>query len=171
MTLISRSGERADDPWRLITDEAPLPASGDIIVTLERWQAQKRELADHPGRLGIRLRADQLADGVGDDISAFSLIALAFPKFSDGRPYSTARLLRERYGFAGELRAVGHVLRDQFLFMLRCGFDTFEVDGEGAADAWSRAIAEIGVFYQPAGDHRQPASLLRHVPDLRSSAG
>jgi len=171
MTLISSSGERADDPWRVVTDDAPLPASGDIIVTLERWQVQKQDLADHPGRLGILLRAEQLAGAVGDDIADFSLIALAFPKFSDGRPYSTARLLRERYGFAGELRAVGHVLQDQFLFMLRCGFDAFEVEDEDTADVWSRAIEEIGVFYQPAGDHRQPASRLRHGADLRSRAG
>ena len=89
------------------------------------------------------------------------MVALEFPKFRDGRAYSTARLLRERYGFAGELRAVGDVLRDQFLFMHRCGFDAFEVADEQAVAAWRKAIAEFTVFYQTATDGRAPAGALR----------
>jgi uncharacterized protein (DUF934 family) len=164
MVLISSDGSRADDPWTVLDDEALLPTSGDIIVSLERWLSRREELANHHGRLGLRLRAEQLAEDVGDDIPRFSLVALEFPKFSDGRPYSTARLLRERYGFDGELRAVGHVLRDQFLFLLRCGFDAFEVADDKAAADWSQAIAEIGIFYQPAGDRRRAVGHLRHGP-------
>jgi uncharacterized protein (DUF934 family) len=145
MVLIRSDGERAYDPWTTLADEAPMPSSGDIVVTLERWQTQREKLAAHPGRLGLRLRAEQLAEAVGGDIATFSLIALEFPKFSDGRPYSTARLLRERFGFAGELRAVGHVLQDQFLFMERCGFDAFEVEDEETANAWalSRPVGRL----------------------------
>lgn len=164
MVLIRNDGTRVEDPWSRLADDAPLPASGDVIVTLERWQTQREELAEHPGRLGLYLRAEQLAEAVADDIACFSLIALGFPKFSDGRPYSTARLLRERHGFSGELRAVGHVLRDQFLFLLRCGFDAFEVADGAAAAAWSRAIEEIAVFYQPAADRRRTVGHLRHEP-------
>src|SRR3546814_2142105 len=83
-------------------------------------------LRGHNGRLGLRLKSDQSPAGIAEDLGHFQLVALEFPRFGDGRAYSYARLLRERYGFKGELRAVGNVLRDQFLFMLRCGFDALD---------------------------------------------
>src|SRR5439155_14573700 len=83
-----------------------------------------------------------------------ALIALVFPKFSDGRAFSQARLLRERYGFRGELRATGQVLRDQFLFLLRAGFDAFEVTKDADAAAFTDAERRYSVFYQPTGDGR-----------------
>ena len=98
---------------------------------------------------------------VADDVAHFGLNALEFPSFTDGRAYSSARLLRERYGFTGELRAVGNVLRDQFAFMLRCGFNAFEVRDTDAG-AWPEAVREIGVWYQPAGDRHVTAMRLRH---------
>jgi uncharacterized protein (DUF934 family) len=92
------------------------------------------------------------------------VIALEFPKFGDGRAYSYARLLRERYGFRGELRAVGNVLRDQALFMLRCGFDAFEVTEGTPIEGWREALGEISVVYQPTADGRPVAHGLRaHV--------
>ena len=77
-------------------------------------------------------------------------LALQFPKFADGRAFTYARLLRERHGYAGELRAVGDVLRDQYQFMLRCGFDAFEVADANSIDGWRQSAAEITVWYQPA---------------------
>jgi uncharacterized protein (DUF934 family) len=94
-------------------------------------------------------------------LAHLSLVALDFPTFKDGRAYSTARLLRERYQYKGELRAVGNVLRDQFLFMVRCGFDAFEVATEQEADAWKKAMDAFSVWYQVAADDRQPAARLR----------
>ncbi len=90
------------------------------------------------------------------------MIALEFPSFGDGRAYSYARLLRERHGYRGELRAVGNVLRDQALFMRRCGFDAFEVaEGTGIA-GWREALGEISVFYQPTEDGRPATPALRN---------
>jgi uncharacterized protein (DUF934 family) len=86
---------------------------------------------------------------------------LNFPKFSDGRAYSQARLLRGRLGYAGELRATGGVLQDQLPFMLRCGFDSFESDQKGFGEALAKARTLFSVVYQPAEDDRAPASLLR----------
>jgi uncharacterized protein (DUF934 family) len=108
----------------------------------------------------VRLKSSELADAIAADAGRLALIALEFPAFRDGRAYSTARLLRERHGFKGELRAVGQVLRDQFLFMQRCGFDAFEVE-EAQAAAWQQAIGEFSVFYQPAADGRPTAVQLR----------
>lgn len=150
-----------DDPWITLEDDEPLPSWAWPIVSLERWRAERDALLRAGGPLGVRLRADQAPDQIARDLRHFAVIALEFPKFTDGRSYSHARLLRERYGFSGELRAVGQVLRDQALFMVRCGFDAFEVADGTPLDAWLATLAGISVWYQPAGDGRVPASALR----------
>ena len=151
MALIKDRALRPD-PWVLFTDEAELPESDPAIVSLERWQRDRDRLGVRNGPLGLRLRSDEPPEAVVDDLVAFDLIALEFPKFTDGRAYSYARLLRERYGFEGELRAVGNVLRDQLFFMQRCGFDAFEVGDDVDIGACLEAFAEIDVIYQPADD-------------------
>lgn len=159
MSLI-KDGRPANDPWTTVGDDGTLP-DGPAIVTLARWQATRDELAARNAPLGLRLRSDQPPALVAADLGRFAVVALEFPKFTDGRAYSYARLLRERHGFRGEIRAVGNVLRDQLLFMQRCGFDAFEVADEKAA-AWDRAMAEFSVRYQPASDDRPAALALRH---------
>ena len=98
---------------------------------------------------------------LGARLHGVKLIVLNFPKFTDGRAYSQARLLRERLGYQGELRATGNVLQDQALFMLRCGFDSFESDQKGFGEALARARTLFSVIYQPTEDGRATASLLR----------
>lgn len=102
--------------------------------------------------MGLRLPNDVPPAAIAADIDRFALIALAFPRFTDGRAYSQARLLRSRFGFRGELRATGNVLRDQLLFMRRCGFDAFELDDRVSISEWLAASREFDVFYQPAED-------------------
>ena len=162
MALI-KNGVVAADPWRWVLDETELPDEGDLIVGLERWQKDRERLQARPGRLGIRLKSDQLVETIAGDLKRFDLIALEFPKFNDGRAFSTARLLRERHGYQGELRAVGHLIQDQFLFLQRCGFDALEVDDRADLAAWEQAIAAIGVFYQEAADGRVPAARQRQI--------
>ena len=139
-----------DDPWTVAADADDLGRLGPLIVSYELWEENRAALAKRPGPLGIRLRSDQAADAVAGDLARFALIALEFPTFRDGRGYSTARILRERHGFRGELRAVGNILRDQALFLWRCGFDAFEVAKPDDAAAWAEALAEIADIYQPA---------------------
>lgn len=158
-----KDGRIVDDVWTPLPEDAALTPEGDLIVTLERWQAERDGLQARNGRLGLRLRSDQSPAGIAEDLAHFDLIALEFPRFGDGRAYSYARLLRERYGFSGELRAVGNVLRDQLFFMLRCGFDSFEVAGDKTAEAWQEAISEISLWYQPAADGRASAGVLRRT--------
>jgi uncharacterized protein (DUF934 family) len=164
MPLIKHDG-LTDDPWVSLDDDAGLPGNAPIIVSLERWRAERDALIRRGGKLGIRLAADQSPDEIAGDLDRFEVVALHFPKFTDGRAYSTARLLRERYGFKGEVRATGQVLRDQLLFMWRCGFDAFEVAGglsdTDALDGWRKAMGELGVSYQTAADRRLPAHALR----------
>ena len=153
-----------DDSWAAVADEEALPEGAPAIISLARWQAEREVLAGRNAPLGIRLRADQPPAQIAMDLDRFQVIALEFPSFGDGRAYSYARLLRERYGYRGELRAVGNVLRDQALFMRRCGFDAFEVAEGTGVDGWREALDEISVFYQPAEDGRPAAPGLRSAP-------
>ncbi len=153
-----KHGRITEDLWSHLADQEAIALDQLPIVTLARWQAERESLIGRNRPLGIRLESDQAISLIATDLRYFDLVALAFPTFADGRAYSNARLLRERYGYRGELRAVGNVLRDQMPFMLRCGFDAFEVANEAAAASWSEAINEISVCYQPAADGRRPVA-------------
>jgi uncharacterized protein (DUF934 family) len=166
MPLIKETGP-IDDPWTFVKDEDQLPSDGAVIVTLARWQANRDELLARPTPLGVRLKSDQAPSAIVGDIERFDVIALEFPKFTDGRAYSSARLLRERHSFRGELRAVGNVLRDQLAFMRRCGFDSYQIPETADAAAWAGALRGISVVYQPATDTRATALAARHKPAAR----
>ncbi len=170
MALI-KDGKLVEDPWLALDDEAPIPQDRDVIVDLERWRRDRAALKQRPGRLGVRLTADQLAGEIAEDLADFDLVALEFPKFADGRAYSTARLLRERHGYTGELRAVGNVLRDQFVFLHRCGFDTYQVADARAAESWLQALGEIQVWYQPTADGRTSVAHRRQANGKAPSKG
>ena len=142
-----------EDQWRLLEDDTEINGNDDVIVSVERWLRDRHALIVHGGKLGIVLKSDQPPGLIKDDILRFDVICLDFPKFTDGRAYSYARLLRDKYGFAGELRAVGNVLRDQLAFMRRCGIDAFEIADKVDARDWSSAFDEITVRYQRANDN------------------
>jgi uncharacterized protein (DUF934 family) len=134
-----------------------------VIVSLAQWQAQRDALLQRGTPLGLRLHSDQSPEAIADDVGRFALIALEFPKFRDGRAYSYARLLRERYGFKGELRAVGDVLMEQVFFMVRTGFDAFDLQqSPDPVAAFQTALKDFTVWYQPTGDGRPTAMQLRH---------
>jgi uncharacterized protein (DUF934 family) len=161
MPLI-KAGALVADPWVAVEDGDPLPTDGPVIVSLARFTEEREELLGRGEPLGLRLKPAEKPIQVRDDLHRFELIALEFPTFRDGRAYSHARLLRERFGFRGEIRAVGDVLRDQFLFMHRCGIDAFEVKDEHALAAWQAALAEISVYYQAASDGAPDVLSRRH---------
>lgn len=138
-----------DDGWVRVADDIPLPANASPIVSLARWKAEGDALNPNGGPLGILLRSDETVEEIADHLDRFDLIALDFPTFKDGRGYSMARLLRERYGYEGEVRAVGNVLRDQIAFMERCGFNSFEIEKSDDLESSAMATAEISVAYQP----------------------
>lgn len=148
MTLI-KDRAIAPDPWRHADADGPLP-EGDVIVPLRRFVAEREALFGRPGRIGVRLEPDDDPQTLAADLDRLAVVALAFPKFTDGRAYSHARILRERLGFAGEIRAVGDVLRDQLLPMARCGFDAFELRADKDAHDALIAFEEFSVFFQPA---------------------
>ena len=109
------------------------------------------------GRIGVIWPNNRDVDDLVPYLDRLAAVALLFPTFRDGRAYSQARLLRERFGYRGELRATGQVLRDQFVFMLRAGFDAFEVKKDSDAAAFANTVKRYSVFYQPTGDGRVTA--------------
>lgn len=140
-----------------------IPPAGPVIVSLDQWKAHRDELLARGTPLGIRLHSDQAPELIAADLEHFEVVALEFPKFRDGRAYSYARLLRERYGFKGELRAVGEVLLEQLFFMLRTGFDAFEIESKDPLGDYRTALADFSVWYQPAADGRPTAMQLRRA--------
>lgn len=163
MKALIRDGSLVDDEWRSVSDDEPLPADGAVLVSLERWQGDREALLARGTPVGVRLRSDQPPDQIAGDLDRFALVALEFPKFRDGRAYSYARILRERYGFEGELRAVGDVLMEQLHFMLRTGFNAFELESDDPLAQYETAKADFSVWYQPTGDGRPTAIGLRHA--------
>jgi len=171
MPLI-KNNRLVDDPWTVLDDGAALPSDEkiDVAVRYDRWREEYDVLLSRKGRLGVTLSSDQPPALIEDDLERLDLVVVDFPKFTDGRGFSTARLLRERYGFTGEIRAAGHWIRDQMVFLKRCGVDAFSVSDEQSLAGWLEAQREISVVYQPAADDRSWVSRLRSDRAARSAA-
>lgn len=157
-----KHGAPAADPFVTVADDAALP-DGAVIVSADRLLAEGETLAPRNGAIGVAWPNDKDVAQLVPFLARLSLVTLTFPKFRDGRAYSQARLLRERYGFKGELRAVGNVLRDQVLMMARAGFDAFALQKEADMAAFGKALASYTVFYQPTGDGRATAREARRA--------
>jgi uncharacterized protein (DUF934 family) len=145
------------DPFVHLADDAEVPGDGAVLVSAARFLADPEALLRRPGRLGVIWPNNRDVDDLLPYLDRLATVALVFPTFRDGRAYSQARLLRERYAYRGELRATGQVLRDQFVFMLRAGFDAFEVKKDSDAAAFANTVKRYSVFYQPTGDGRVTA--------------
>lgn len=162
--------EWADDVFVSLEDDEPAPTPqsnsrsgnvGAVIVSLARFQADGDAWLSSGRKVGVRLAPDEPVEGLAYDLPRLSLVALTFPKFRDGRAYSAATLLRERYGFKGEIRAVGEVLREQAHFMIRCGFNSYEPSDGSTPEEWARSAYRFHHVYQGAADTRRPAYLER----------
>ena len=146
------------DAWSKLADDAALPATGDVIVPLARWRKERAALAARAGRTGVSLAPGENWDDLAAALPEAPLIALVFPKYTDGRAFSTGRQLRVRYDYKGEIRAIGDVLLDEISLMIRCGFDSFEVTDEPTLRALKRGyVPKVSLYYQPALGVEAPA--------------
>jgi uncharacterized protein (DUF934 family) len=167
MPLWRREGF-VEDQWAVLDDEAPAPAQGAIVVSLKRWLAEREALSARTAPVGVALEAGADAQAHLADLAGRPLVALGFAKFADGRAFSYARLLRDRHGFRGELRATGDVLIDEIPLMLRCGFDSFDVTNAPTLHALeSGRLPGSPLHYQPASARDEVAEGTR--PWLRVS--
>jgi uncharacterized protein (DUF934 family) len=159
--LLVKAGKVVEDNYVRVEDDMPLPDGAAVLLTAARFLADARELAERDSPVGVIWPNDRRVAELAPFVDRLSLIALVFPKFKDGRAYSQARLLREQYGFRGTLRATGDVLRDQFQFLVRAGFNSFEVKKPGDAGVFAEAVRRYSVFYQPSADGSVPAQRRR----------
>lgn len=160
MPLIDQ-GRAVPDSWISPADDAPVPAEGPLIVGFARWQAERDALRARTAPVGVRLPSNVPAGAIAPDLEHVALVAVEFPKFRDGRGFTTARELRERYGYTGEIRAVGHVIADQYPLLVRCGVNTVEVPEGANVETWARTLNTITVAYQPGLTADEPLALLR----------
>ncbi len=170
MPLVKK-GVITADAYVHVGDEAEIPVDGAALIPAARFLADAEMLARRNNPTGVIWPNNRDLDELVPYLDRLSVVALVFPTFRDGRAYSQARLLRERYGYKGELRATGQVLRDQFVLMLRAGFDSFEVKKDADAEAFAATVKRYTVFYQPTGDGRITALHRRMQARHEANAG
>jgi uncharacterized protein (DUF934 family) len=161
MQKLIKDGAIIDNSWQLIEKTAEpdcvIPA-GQVLLPLLLWQARRAELAPRQAEIGVWLDSDQTADLLGEAAAGLPLVAINFPTFMDGRGFTAARLLRERYGFSGELRAMG-VMRDQLFYLQRCGFNAFQLNRAETLEGAIASLQDFSETYPAAVD--QPLPLYR----------
>ncbi len=160
MPQLIKQGQLIQDDWlqlKQLEDSESLP-NGKLLVPVSVWQARREELVERE-QLGVWLDSDEEPTCISNDLHHFELVAINFPVFADGRGYSCARLLRERYNYTGELRAIGDVLIDQLYYLKRCGFDAFALRPDQNLQLALPSLAPFSESYQTATD--QPIPLFR----------
>ncbi|MFN2424914.1 MAG: DUF934 domain-containing protein [Candidatus Binatia bacterium] len=158
MKVVVKDRGIVEDAWHVVKDEEP--AGAHAIVSLARWNDNREELLATGSPVGVVLRSNESPDDVHDR-DRLALIAVDFPAFTDGRGYSTARMLRSRLDFKGEIRAIGDVMRDEMFLMSRCGIDSFAVKPGKDIEKAIGAFDDFTVTYQAAADDERP--LFRRV--------
>ncbi|MFG3597489.1 DUF934 domain-containing protein [Bradyrhizobium sp. RDI18] len=166
-----KNGRITTDLFVHVADGAELPGDGAVLISAARFLEDPEAILKRAGKTGVIWPNSRVVDDLVPYLDRLAAVALVFPTFRDGRAYSQARLLRERHGYDGELRATGQVLRDQFVFMSRAGFDAFEVKKDADADAFAETMKRYSVFYQPTGDGRVTALNRRMQLRHSESAG
>jgi phosphoadenosine phosphosulfate reductase len=147
-----------EDSWTKLGDAEPAPATGAIVVSAQRWRVEREALSGRADPVGVAVEAGKDAIEQLREAADRPLVVLVFAKFSDGRAFSYAEILRERFGFTGELRAGGDVLLDEIPLMLRCGFDSFEVTNEPTLRNLKRGhLPGVTLYYQPSVVREAPA--------------
>ncbi len=164
--MIIKNRAIVEDDWTVLrlneqeSAENVTVAAGKVIVPLKVWLAQ-RDALQQRAEIGVWFASDERPEDLKGDVQKFSAIAVDFPKFSDGRGYSTAYNLRARLGYTGELRAIGDVLRDQLFYMQRVGFDTFAPRPDRKIEDVLKGLTDFSEVYQTSFDQKLP--LFRRV--------
>ena len=166
MREIIKDKQVVQDDWTLLrlqegetAADVGIPA-GKIIVPLQVWKAQRATIGSRSD-VGVWLASDERPENLKDDVSAIPVIAVDFPKFTDGRGYSIAYNLRARLGYQGELRAIGDVLRDQLFYMQRVGFNAFATRPDRNIHDALKGLTDFSDVYQTSWDQKSP--LFRRV--------
>jgi uncharacterized protein (DUF934 family) len=152
---IIKDGNIISNEWIIANDSSATLPDGNILASLELWEANKDALLTRPA-VGLWLKNDQCVSTIADSLASFAVIAIDFPSFMDGRGFSIARLLRDRYDYQGEIRATGDVIRDQLCYLKRSGFNAFDMDESIDLDAALASLNDFSESYQTGADQKTP---------------
>ena len=172
MPKLIKNGQFVDNPWTIIDQEGDLQSclsnkAEYLIVPFSLWSEDKDALLDSGKTIAVWLDSDEEPEALADDLAQLPMVALHFPSFRDGRAFSSAVILRQRYHYEGEIRAIGEVLRDQLFYMKRCGFDAFDVSDQVKEEDALKAFADFTTTY--ASTIEEPKPLFRRRDDAVAS--
>lgn len=156
MPQIIKRGEILDDSWQLVSVDAETLPTGNILVPLPYWLGHLQELNQRKTPIGVWLDPHEEVEQLANHLDDLPVIAVNFPRFVDGRGFSTARILRDRYNYKGEIRAIGYFIRDQLYYLSRCGFDAFQLQPEADLLAARESLKDFSNAYQGAVDQTDP---------------
>ena len=156
MPQILKDTEVVSDDWIVLDESAESLPTGDILLSYEQWQNFADQLSNHSGSLGVWLEGHAEIEQIIEPLLDLPLIAINFPKFADGRGFSSARLIRERYNYSGELRAIGGFIRDQLYLLKRCGFNAFQFSDENELSDAAESLKDFSENYQVSVDQENP---------------
>jgi uncharacterized protein (DUF934 family) len=156
MPQILKNTEVVSDNWILLDETAESLPTGNVLLSYEQWQNFADQLSNHSGSLGVWLEGHAEIEQIIEPLLDLPLIAINFPKFADGRGFSSARLIRERYNYSGELRAIGGFIRDQLYLLKRCGFNAFQFSDENELSDAAESLKDFSENYQVSVDQKNP---------------
>lgn len=161
MPVADRNGPVSADPWVKLADDAAVP-SGSVIVSFARLKNDNNAIFAAASAVGVEVPSDVKIEELLPFLPRLNLVMVRFANMRDGRPFSVGRLLRERHGFTGDLRSIGDIIPDQVLFLLRCGYTSFDVADSFSLDALKRCVNAYSAWYQRATDKVETVIDLRH---------
>jgi len=156
MPQVLKDNRLIDDSWTLLTEDSESLPSGDILLSYSQWQTFSDQLDSHDGSVGVIIEGNADIEDIIEPLLKLPLIAINFPKFADGRAFSSARLIRERYEYTGEIRAVGGFIRDQLYYLSRCGFNAFKFDDSVDLTEYAKSLQDFSEAYQVSVDQESP---------------
>jgi len=156
MALLLRDKQITQDNWLVVDETATTLPSGDILLSFNHWQQLENKLEQHNGAIGVWIEGNAEIEDFLEPLLSLPLIAINFPKFADGRGFSLATLLRDRYQYKGELRAIGNFIRDQLFFLTRCGFNSFKFPDGTNLEEVANSLTDFSENYQVSADENQP---------------
>jgi phosphoadenosine phosphosulfate reductase len=149
-----KSGAFVDDPWQIVADDQPVPADVPVVLSLKRWRDERAALSQRNAPIALQIDPGHDWSDIVPDLPRFPVVVVTIPKYGDGRAFSIARLLRERDGYKGEIRATGNYIIDQVPYMARVGIDAYLTSDPIVIRAFETGVwPEVPHYLQPAFDH------------------
>jgi uncharacterized protein (DUF934 family) len=145
-----------NDSWTILSEDSETLPNGDILLSYNQWQNLSDQIENHNGSIGVVIEGNAEIEEIIEPLLDLPLIAINFPKFADGRGFSAASLLRERYNYSGEIRAVGGFIRDQLYLLSRCGFNAFKFDDTNNLTESAKSLQDFSETYQVSADEEKP---------------